>query len=142
MIEGIFNKGGKYYIRYNKNGISHFRPANTIYSLFVEDKNGEYFDIIKKKKMKRYDYNKKILFEESKNYYELTKKHIIELKPYFNFIFEDWKKNNNQLVNSKIWYLDIEAIDLDDKRFPEPKDANAPVTHIQILDSQTLSQGL
>jgi DNA polymerase elongation subunit (family B) len=45
-----------------------------------------------------------------------------------------WKK---ELPNPRIMFLDIETIDLNDRRFPQPHIAGAPITHIQIMDSYT-----
>jgi len=136
MIEGIFNKNGQYYVRKNINGVSLLVKENPLYTLFVEDKDGEYFDIIKKVKMKRLDFRSKLEFNETKKYYDLIKKHNVELKPYYNFLFNDWKENN--IPKMKVWYLDIEVIDLNNRKFPEPTNAEAPITHIQIDDDKNV----
>ncbi len=74
---------------------------------------------------------------EKKNYI----KQFSDLKTIYHF--DEWieyvNKNHwkKELPNPRVMFLDIETIDLNDRRFPQPHIASAPITHIQIMDSKT-----
>jgi len=79
-----------------------------------------------------------------KNAYEKNNyiKNFKDLKPVYGF--DEWIEYTNkkywkkEIPKPKIMYLDIETIDLNNRKFPQPHLAEAPVTHIQIMINNTI----
>ena len=136
MIEGIFRKGNDLILRYNKNGESFFKKVKTKYPLYIQDRNGNYKYIFKNIPLTKRVYNTKKELKESKQIAELSNQLSIIYSPEVELLFPLWNKLQGQNPKSLIWYLDIEVIDLDNRIFPEPYLANAPITHIQIVTNR------
>ena len=74
---------------------------------------------------------------DKKKYVEQFKdlKTIIDYDEWIDIVYEKyWKK---ETPDPTIVYLDIETIDLNNRKFPEPHKAEAPITHIQLMNGKT-----
>jgi len=134
MVEGVFRKKWDYFIRYNDGEKSYFKKANPIALFFMEDRNGEYTDFVSHNiKYKAYEVSSRELQKFKKRAEELGKKYtMMKIEDYI--IHEDWKKQDIQIP--RIWYLDIEVIDVNNRKFPDVFNPDIPITHIQILDNK------
>ena len=131
MIQGIWKIKNNTYVREN----DVFKKINLKYPVFEKDKNGEYKDYTLKNNYKLREFTNLTEYNNYiKTYGDL--KDIKTVSPTFWWNFNNrWKKDS--FKNQKIIYMDIETIDLNDRKFPQPHLAEAPITHIQLLNSET-----
>ena len=134
MIEGVFRKKWDYYIRYNDGEKSVFEKANPITKIFIEHKDGEFSDFSRHNlNYKGFLVNQRELKKKKAEAEELGKKYtFMKIEDYI--IHEEWKKQDIQIP--RIWYLDIEVIDPNNRTFPDVFNPVIPITHIQILDNK------
>jgi len=137
MIEGIFKKGNDLILRYNKQGASYFKKIKATYPVYISDRNGDYRYIFRDVPMTKRVYNNKKDLKETLQIAELSNQLVEAYDPEIELRYPLWKKFQNTRPNSLIWFLDIEVIDLNNRKFPQPYLADAPITHIQIADNFT-----
>jgi len=132
-FKGLFKANKKWYAKEGR----EYKAIKPKYAVFEEDRNGDYiFATNRNKKFKLKEMEEKDYYKFKKQYEDTN----------LNFTYY---KNNNYYTYKNYWnktdippklrtfYLDIETIDLNNKSFPRPELAEAPITHIQILDSET-----
>jgi DNA polymerase elongation subunit (family B) len=134
-LEGIFRKGWKQFARLNVDGKSTFVPIDNTSLFFKESVNGDFFHIT--------DNNLKYTAElmnssdnkKAKEECEILNKKFSVISSKVLYAHKFWKEGNRADIN--IWYLDIEAIDLNNRSFPDTFNPVIPITHIQILDKRS-----
>ena len=131
QLEGIFKKGREYFARLKKNKTAFFKKITSPYSTFIYSEEGEISHLINKRPLKQL--NSKTYTEFKKKRDSFTDLVVNEFTPAFNYLLE----NDFQKADPRIWYLDIETIDPDNKKFPSMDDPDIPITHIQIYDNYT-----
>jgi len=129
MLEGIFKSGFEYYTRID----GKFNKATFKWTLFEQDSEGEYTFIDFKTKLKKRTFPTKKAMEDYYNTYK-DMKTIIKLPQDIIYAHQFWQ---SEYKKPRILYLDIETIDLKNREFPKPHLAKAPITHIQMKDSET-----
>jgi len=135
-LEGIFRKGwNDLYARLNDGGKSRFQKIENSSIVFKEDPNGPFThltdDNIRYTPQSVKGWDVKKIKEECK----LLNKKFSVIKPEIVFSHKYWKQKERADIN--IWYLDIEAIDLNNREFPDTFRGQIPITHIQILDKKS-----
>jgi len=128
--EGIFKTKKGIFVRVN----NQFKKVKIPQRVYYEDEAGNYKYItgefrLLKKEFKNNNEKKNFLAQQNSN------KKIINYDPSIDYINKHyWKK---EIPHPRILYLDIEVIDLNNRKFPQPHLADAPITHIQLQDSKT-----
>ena len=126
-FEGIFSVKNKYYERVNHklNEIT-FTPK-----VYEKCSNGKFqYALNDNIKLCPLTFNNQ--FEKNKYIKEFKDlKTVLYFDDWIEYVNKKyWKK---ELPKPRIMYLDIETIDLNNRKFPQPHLAEAPVTHIQIM---------
>ena len=127
-FEGIFKTKAGLYERIDEKYVK-LNLTPRIYELG----NGEYSDIKGHTLIKREFKTLKEKNNYKKTYGDL--KTVYDYPEWNDYVFEKrWQK---ETPKPRILYLDIEVMDMNNKKFPQPHIAEAPITHIQLTDSKT-----
>ena len=124
-FEGIFKVKSNYYERVNHT----FNKLNLTPTVYEKCQNGNLTDL-KENKLCPITFKSEY---EKRKYVDSFK----DMKPVYSF--DDWIEYVNkkywkkEMPNPKVMYLDIETIDLNNRKFPQPHLAEAPITHIQLM---------
>jgi len=134
-LEGIFRKGWDQYARLNIDGVSHFQKIDNVNLFFKESQNGEFFHLTDEKVRYEAGLLSASDTKKAKEECELLNKKFSTVTAKVLYAHQYWKQNKRADIN--IWYLDIEAIDLNNRSFPDTFNPIIPITHIQILDKKS-----
>jgi len=132
MFKGIFKTRNGWIEKID----SDYSKANIRNIIFEQSTDGNY-QLITDPKMKLK--TKEFRTKGEKNKYIKEYKDLKDIMvPPEELLYVSQKYfENNKFKKPRIFYVDIETIDLNYRIFPEPLLAPVPVTHIQILDSET-----
>ena len=129
MYEGIFKTKNGIFVRVN----NEFKKIKIPSRIYIEDSAGNYKYITSEFRLLKKEFKNSNIKNDFKSK-NLDKK-IIDYDETIDYINKHyWKK---EIPNPRILYLDIEVIDLNNRKFPQPHLADAPITHIQLQDSKT-----
>lgn len=104
---------------------------------YSTDQNSPYTSLIGSKPLNKIEFDSVSKYQQFKkeNSKVSNNEMLNVIDPCYQYIRTEYP-NPDFSVKPRYWYLDIET-DLDDNKFPSPKKANAPITLIQIAESDT-----